>query len=142
MYTGSYIPKFPYTGDQAIVSSGRIIFHAKDDSAFIFANKAISLSTSGSTHINSSEGVFINGKTIELGLNAQEHVIKGDTAVVEFRRLYSTLRQLVDAIGDMSSTELELAIPKLVAKAEVVSKTLSELEQNLDTILSTTTKTL
>ena len=142
MYTGSYIPEFPYKGDQVAIASGRLVFHSKDDSVFLFANKAISLSTSGSTHINSAEGVYVNGSTIELGLNAQEKLIKGDTAVVEFRRLYSTLNQLVKAIGQLSSTELETAIPALVKESEVVSKTLTELEQNLDTILSNTTKTL
>lgn len=142
MYTGSYIPTFPYQGDQVAISSGRLLFHAKDDSLFLFANKAISLATSGSTHINSSEGVYINGSSIELGLNAQEKVIKGDTAVTEFRRLYGVLISLSNALKNLSSSELETAIPELVKAAEVASATLTDLDQNLPTILSSTTKTL
>lgn len=142
MYTGNYIPTFPYQGDQVAISSGRLLFHAKEDSVFLFAKKSISLATSGSTHINSAEGVFINGKSIELGLNAQERVIKGDTAVGELRKLYGTLGSLVLAIRGMSSTQLEESIVELTNRAEVVATTLQELEANLPNILSTTTKTL
>ncbi len=142
MYTGKYIPTFPYLGDQVAISSGRLLFHAKEDSVFLFADKAISLATSGSTHINSAEGVYINGKSIELGLNAQEKVIKGDTFVGELRKLYGTLGSLVGEIKGMSSTELEKSIVGLVNRAEVVETTLKELEANLPNILSATTKTL
>ena len=142
MYTNKYIPQFPYLGDQVTVGSGRLIFHAKDDSAFIFASKAISLATSGSVHVNAPEGVFVNGKTIELGLNAQERVIRGDMDVNNRRVLYTQLAQFVNAVGGMSETELGLSVVEINKVATVLSKTIQEQRDALDEILSPVTKTL
>jgi hypothetical protein len=142
MYTKRYIPNFPYTGDQVTVSSGRLIFHAKDDTAFIFASKAISLATSGSLHVNATDGVFMNGSTIELGLNAQEQVIKGNTAVTNWKVLYKQLQQFVNAVGGMSQTELELSVIEISKAASVLSSTIENQLDTLDDLLSTTTKTL
>jgi hypothetical protein len=141
-YRSKYIPKFPYLGEQVTIGSGRLMFHAKDDSAFIFASKAISLATSGSVHVNASEGVFVNGSTIELGLNAQEAVIKGNMAVNELRMLYSGLQTFVNAVGGMSATEIELSVVDVTKAATVLSKTLDDLRSRLPNILSETTKTL
>lgn len=142
MYSGSYIPQFPYTGDQVVVSSGRLVFHAKDDTAFIFGRKAISLSTSGSTHINSNEGVFINSKKIELGLNAQESVIKGDTAKGELTLLYNAIARFAAAVGQLSETKLEDAIPEIHNASAVLYDTAISLKERLPDMLSKTTKTL
>lgn len=142
MYKSNYIPKFPYLGDQVTVSSGRLIFHAKDDSAFIFAAKAISLATSGSMHVNASEGTFVNSPTIELGLNATEALIKGNTFVMNQKVLYSQLQQFVNAVGGISETELELAAVEINKAATVLSRTIQEQKNSLDDLLSTTSKTL
>jgi len=142
MYTGSYIPKFPYTGEQATLVGGRIVFHAKDDSAFIFANKAVVLSTSGSTHINSSEGVFINGNTIELGLNAQQPVIRGNALVDDLTLLCSALNSFSMAMTMLSESELEIAIPGIVKSAARLSETVNGIRKRLPNTLSKVTKTL
>jgi len=142
MYKSNYIPKFPYTGDQVTVGAGRLIFHAKEDSVFIFANKAISLATSGSAHINATEGTFINSNTIELGLNAQEQLIKGNTAVMNWKVLYTQLQQFVNAVGGMSETELGLSVVEINKVATVLSQTIQAQRDSLDDLLSTTTKTL
>ncbi len=34
-----YVPEFPYKGKQIIISSGRVIVHAKEDSVFLFGKK-------------------------------------------------------------------------------------------------------
>jgi hypothetical protein len=141
-YKQNYIPKFPYAGDQCTISSGRIIFHAKEDSAFIFASKAISLSTSGSTHINSPQGVFINGTTIELGLNAQEPLLKGKSTVNDLRLLYSRLEAFGAAVGSLSTTEPEAAIPGIIQTGQNLAKTVGTLKRRLPTLLSKTSKTL
>lgn len=142
MYSSSYIPKLDYAGDQVIIGSGRLLFHAKDDSAFIFASKAISLSTSGSTHINSTEGVFINGGTIELGLNAQEQLLKGNMTVLSLKRLYTSLERLAVALGALSETQLANSIVEINTAAINLNSTAKQLREQADDLLSNTTKTL
>lgn len=140
--SGSYIPSFPYLGDQAIISSGRILFHAKDDSAFIFAKESVGLSTSGSVDINASKGVRINGKVIQLGLNAQEAVIKGDTAKGELTLLYSALARFASAVGALNETKLEDAVVEIHNASVVLFDTVNGLKERLPDMLSKTTKTL
>jgi hypothetical protein len=140
--SGSYIPEFPYKGDQVLISSGRLVFHSKDDSAFIFANKSISLSTTGSVHINAAEKTYINSKEIQLGLNAQERVIKGDTAVDSFRRLYTSLDNFAVAVGGLSETNLKDAVVTIQKASQDLSDVLANLKDRLPDLLSKTTKTL
>ena len=129
-------------GDQATLVGGRIMFHAKDDSAFIFANKAIILSTSGSAHINSPEGVFINGNTIELGLNAQQPVIRGNVLVDDLSLLCSSLNSFAMAITMLSESELEIAIPSIIKSAARLAGTANGIRSRLPNSLSKVTKTL
>lgn len=141
MYTGKYIPKFPYTGEQVTIGSGRILVHAKDDSAFIFADKSIVLSTTGSLHVNATEGTFISSQTIELGLNAQEALIKGNTAVQDLKLLYNALQKFTVAVGGLSTSEPQTAIPKIISSAKVLDRTLARLKNRLPDLLSQVSKT-
>ena len=105
----SYIPEFPYTGSQAIVASDRITLLSKQDSTLIFGEKAVGLSSKGSVNIDSVKNVLINpGETgiIELGLNATEAVIKGDSFVANLRLLVQDIELLSSALSKMSETNL------------------------------------
>lgn len=140
--SSSYLPAFPYTGDQVIIGSGRLVFHAKDDTAFIFAKKSISLSTTGSLHINANDGTHINSKQIQLGLNAQERVIKGDTAVDSLRRLYTAIDNFAVAIGGLSETKLAESLIPVQYASQNLSDVVKDLKEKLPDLLSKTTKTL
>lgn len=141
MYTGQYIPKFPYIGEQATIGSGRILIHAKDDTAFIFADKAVVVSTTGSFHVNATEGTFINSQKVELGLNAQEAIMKGNTTVNDLKLLYNALQKFTVAVGGLSTTEPQLAIPKIISSAKVLDRTLERLKNRLPDLLSQVSKT-
>ena len=88
----SYKPEFPYKGDQAIITSGRVLFNAKDDSILFFAAKSIGFSTAGSIHFNSDDVCIINSSKIYLGLNATEPLVKGN-------RLEQYLKDLNTSLG-------------------------------------------
>lgn len=141
MYTGSYIPKFPYAGDQATLVGGRIVFHAKEDTAFIFANKSVVISTPGSTHINATEGVFINGGSIELGLNATEPVIRGNVLIDDLTILCTSLNSFARALSTISESQLEKAIPAIVKSAAGLSSNVRGIQRRLPNSLSKVTKT-
>ena len=141
MYTGQYKPNFPYLGHQATITAGRIIFHANEDALFVFARKAVSVSTSGSLHVNASEGTFINSNTIELGLNATQPVMKGAYTVDELTILCNSIEAFAGAVGSMSETELEKAIPNIIRTASNLVNTAQGVKSRLPNLLSKTTKT-
>lgn len=73
----TYIPKFPYNGPQEIFNSGRIVLNSKDDSIFLFSSKAIGLSSNEGIHLNTEKEIILNSSNIQLGLDANEPLIKG-----------------------------------------------------------------
>jgi hypothetical protein len=74
----SYTPLFPYNKEQIIINSDRVSINSKEDSIFLFANKAISLSSNEGIHINTNKEVIINSQKTSLGLNATEPLVLGN----------------------------------------------------------------
>jgi len=120
-----YIPTFPYTGNQIILSSGRVTLHSKDDSIMMFGKKAIALSSLGTVNLDVANKVIINSPKIELGLNAEvagEPVLLGKSTVLLITRMLKILIPLAQALNNMSESKLEEAIPALVKASKVVKK--------------------
>ena len=91
----SYQPEFPYRGKQIIIDSDRVLLNAKNDSVFIVGDKAVGISTNGTFNIDSSNKTIINSPQIDLGLNAEESAVKGDTLVKVFNEYLLGINLLV-----------------------------------------------
>lgn len=121
-----YIPTFPYKGDQAIISSGRVLFHAKDDSVFVFGKKAVGISSVGVVNIDNYEGTTINSPKIELGLNAK---IQGQPVLLgkeTNRILIDILRDIngvAAALASISQTGLAAATINIASQGEILKAT-------------------
>ena len=67
-----------YLGKQVIINSDRLLFNAKDDSIFLFSDKAIGFSTKGSIHFDTSSNknskLVINTPNIYLGLKSDKNL--------------------------------------------------------------------
>ena len=104
-----YIPEFPYKGDQAIISSGRILFHAKEDSIFLFGKKAVGISSTGVINIDSYDGFAISSPKIELGLKAAdagEPIMLGRSTNNIILEILSDIQELGDALSNLSDSSL------------------------------------
>jgi hypothetical protein len=130
-----YIPVFPYKGDQAIISSGRIMFHAKDDSVFIFGKKAVGISSVGVVNIDNYEGTIINSPKIELGINAK---IQGQPLLLgkETNRILSDilrdLNGLAASLSTISQTGLAAATINIANQGEILKSTTQRYIDYLD----------
>ena len=99
----SYIPKFPYKEDQIILNSNRISLNSKTDSIFLFSSKIISLSSNEGIHFNTEKEFYINSSKIQLGLNADEPIPRGN-------KLKNILEKLLDTLeitGDQLNNALD-----------------------------------
>ncbi len=90
-----YKPEFPYRGKQIIIDSDRVLLNAKDDSVFIVGDKSVGISSGGTFNIDSDDKTIINSPQIDLGLNAEESAIKGDTLVKVFNEYLLGINLLV-----------------------------------------------
>ena len=142
-----YIPEFPYKGDQAIISSGRILFHAKDDSIFLFGKKAVGISSIGVINMDSYESVSINSPKIELGLKAKEegeNTMLGKTTNQMLVELLDELERIGSALSQLSETGLPAASIVISSAGESLLSKSGIIKSNLinNTNLSKNTYTL
>jgi hypothetical protein len=95
-YTTPPIAPSLFTQPQIALNSNRIVLNAKTDSILLSAQKSISISTPGSTNID-TKSFCISSNDIKLGSkNATEPVLKGDTTI-------ELLKQLTKAVKDLAT---------------------------------------
>jgi hypothetical protein len=89
-----FAPKFPYTGNQIILSSGRVMIHSKDDAIFLFGKQAVGISSTKTINLDANEKILLSCPKIELGARAEtagEPVILGKTFTRELKRVMDQL---------------------------------------------------
>ena len=125
-----YVPEFPYKGKQIIVSSGRVIVHAKTDSVFLLGKQNVGISSGGEVHIDANAEVFIDAPKISLGnkvtpdtMVGLEPVLLGYKTNQILIRLSEMLIELGDAMGKVSESNLPASMQLLASTGPLVSKT-------------------
>ncbi len=128
-----YKPIFPYLGNQAIVSSGRVTIHSSDDFIFNFGKKGIALSTPSTITMDVGEKTIIASPIIELGYNEDllEPILLGNATVTQLGFLLDSIFNLADSLSKISATQLEKAVPLIIQ----ASTTLKEQARTVKTQL-------
>jgi len=95
-----YVPKIPseYSEPQIILNSDRILFNAKKDSIFLFANKSIGLASRGTINFDIENYLIVNSKKNYLGLRSPDET---EPAVLG-GQLRDFLDDLMDLLEDAS----------------------------------------
>lgn len=140
----NYVPYFPFTGSQAIVASDRVTLLAKVDSVLLFGEKAVALSSKGSVNLDATEGVIINpgeAKTVKLGVNANQSVIKGDSFIDNLDLLLTAISNMSYALSKINESNLAAAVPLIVKDAATLNTVATTMKAKFRDTLSTVTKT-
>jgi hypothetical protein len=87
-------PQFPYKNNQIILSSDRVILHAKEDGVFLFGKQMIALASNGTVNIDAKESIKLDSDIIELGTAAY---LKGEPVVLG-KKVKTLLYKLLDAL--------------------------------------------
>jgi ElaB/YqjD/DUF883 family membrane-anchored ribosome-binding protein len=125
-----YVPIFPYTGSQAIISSERVTLLGDKDSVFIFGNQAVSLSSQYTVNIDANEKFIVSSpKTLLGSKNADqkefgEPELLGDTLVNELLLLIDDLTEFFNTAKDVKYSDLDTIRSKISAPASKISKSL------------------
>ena len=137
MATAPPYKPFPYVGSQVILSSERIHLHARKDSVLLFARSTISLSSKDTIHLNSYGKTVVNSPRIELGLDANEQLVRGTTFMKELNDFCGSLR--LAGIFEKSSGESDIAgtVSKLAVAANTMYEAAGKLQGALSGSLST-----
>ena len=104
-----FAPKFPYTGNQIILSSGRVMIHSKDDAIFLFGKQAVGISSTKTINLEANEKILLRCSKIELGAKAEtsgEPVILGKTFTRELKRVMDQLYIAATLLSQASESDL------------------------------------
>jgi len=131
-----------YTGEQIVLSSGRLVFNARSNDTFISSRRYINLSAGDKVTIDvgiedsdNEENMFlVNAPKMQLGLDRYgipEPIVKGE-------QLDDILNQLIDAMSAYSEMVSVLAIvpPTLVVAEQFLKGRLSIIRENIDNFKS------
>lgn len=131
-----YTPQFPYLGNQAITTSGRVVIHSYDDFIFLFGKKGVAISSPATFTVDANEKTIIASPKIELGYQAEaegEPLLLGNTTTKQLGYLLDAVKNLSDALALLNSEEPELAIPIIIQTATVLSDTTKAVKAQLNT---------
>lgn len=104
-----FSPKFPYKGNQIIISSGRVTIHSKDDAVFLFGKQAVGLSSPKTINLDANEKILLSCSKIELGSKAEalgEPVILGKTFTRELKRVMEQLQIAATFMAQASESDV------------------------------------
>ena len=131
-----YTPQFPYTGNQAIISSGRVTIHSYDDFIFLFGKKGVAISSPSTFTIDANEKTIIASPKIELGYQAEkvgEPIMLGRTTAVQLGRLLDAIKNLSDALNKLEIGQMDVAVPVIKQTSNVLSSTAKSVKAQLST---------
>jgi hypothetical protein len=124
-----YVPEFPYKGKQIIVSSGRVIVHAKNDGVFLFGKKNVGISSGGEIHLDANGEIFIDAPLISLGnkidpnnMVGLEPVLLGYKTNQILIRLSESLIDLAQSLSSMSESDVPGSMAKLAWAGSLLVK--------------------
>ena len=124
-----YVPEFPYKGKQIIVSSGRVIVHAKSDGVFLFGKKNVGISSGGEIHLDANSEVFIDAPKISLGSKIDpermfglEPVLLGYKTNQILIRLSEALEELAQSLGTVSESDVPGSMFRLATSGPLLLK--------------------
>lgn len=139
-----YKPQFPYLGNQAIITSGRVVVHSYDDFIFLFGKKGVAISSPSSFTVDANERTVIASPKIELGFRAEttgEPLILGRSTVVQLGFLLDSIQALSEALNKLTAEDPSIAIPGITATSKILASTAKTVKARLNDCLSTTTYT-
>lgn len=120
-----YKPIFPYTGEQIILSSDRVLLHSKNDSIFLFGKQSVSLSSTKTINLDAIDKVLIYSNKIELGHEAEtlgEPLVLGRTFNTQLIVLLSVLKTVGDQLSNVSTSNLGASMGIIAGAGTAISQ--------------------
>jgi len=130
-----YTPQFPYLGNQAITTSGRVVIHSYDDFIFLFGKKGVAISSPATFTVDANERTIIASPKVELGYRAEsdgEPLLLGKSTVKQLSYLLDAIQNLSDALALLNSEEPETSVPIIIQTAVVLSDTTKNVKAQLN----------
>ena len=143
--TTSNPPEDPskYTGEQAIINSGRLIFNSTQDHILLSSKKSINLNTATSVNIDAAEKTVIQTPELYLGgTNTAQPIVLGNDLVNLLNKVLTDLEFLTGALQNQLGVPVGSPIGPTNLVAQAINDKIGGYKAELSNVLSNTTKTV
>jgi hypothetical protein len=118
-----YNPKFPYKGNQLILTSDRVTIHAKNDAIFLFGKQAVSLSSTNTINLDASNKIILAGPVIELGNKAEtlgQPLVLGRDLNQQLSALAQGLKAVAAILAQVSESNLGASMQSIASAGGIL----------------------
>lgn len=142
-----------YSGEQVVISSGRLVFNARNNDTYINASRYINLSAGdkvtidvGPTDSDNEENMFlVNAPRMQFGLDRYgvvEPIVKGEQLDEILTQLMSAISLYADLVQAAASVPGPLMAVMLTPATSALKGRLQQIKLDLDNFKSTNSFTI
>jgi hypothetical protein len=96
--------QFPYQGNQALISSDRVMFYSKKENILLYSRQNIGLAAIMDVTINSDQVILTSNKILLGDAFATESAMLGDTFTIQLTRLLENIKNAGTSLQGASET--------------------------------------
>lgn len=129
-------PKFPFDGKQIILTSERVMLHAKNDGIFLFGKNMVSLSSTQTINLDCTEKILLDCDKIELGHRAEtlgQPILLGRVFIDNFLMLLNSLQEAASLMQSVAETDPAGSFMNIQSAGNTLYSSVSRLSNILET---------
>jgi len=123
-------PKFPFDGNQIILTSERVTLHSKTDGVFLFGKGMIALSSTQTINLDANEKILLDCPKIELGHKAEtlgQPILLGRVFIENIVSLLQTLQEAGSLLSSVSESDSASSFMNVSSAGNTIYSTVSRL---------------
>jgi hypothetical protein len=128
-------PKFPFDGKQIILTSERVMLHAKTDGIFLFGKNMVSIVSNQTINLDSSEKIILDCDKIELGHKAEtlgQPVLLARTFIDNLILLLNSMQEAASLLQTVSETDAAGSFINIQSAGNTLYSSVSRLQDILE----------
>lgn len=129
-------PKFPFDGDQIILTSDRVMLHSKNDGVFLFGKQMVALSSTKTINLDAEDKILFDCKKIELGHKAEtlgQPVLLGRAFIDNMILLLNSMQEAASLLQTVHESSPANSMLNIASAGNTLYSTVSRLINILET---------
>jgi hypothetical protein len=130
-------PKFPFDGNQIVLTSERVVVHSKTDGVFLYGKGMVALSSTQTINLDANEKILLDCSKIELGHKAEtlgQPVLLGKALIENIRTLLYTLQEAGSLLSTVSESDAASSFMNVSSAGNTIYSTVSRLIAILENV--------
>lgn len=129
---GEKYHKFPYGGNQALITSDRVMLYSKKENALIYSRQDIGLAAIRNITLNSDQSIITSNKILLGDAFVTEAAILGNTFTIQLTRMLTMLQSAGNRLQGASTTNPGAAAQSIRLAGQEIVKAVSDMTDYLN----------